>query len=50
MSIIVLTKWGNFVGIRIPDEGWLEAFNRVAEAKHDKMLVENLENDFVKNE
>lgn len=83
MSIIMLSKWGNSAGIRIPahdlktsgvsigdqveltinpqggftltpiknpQEGWLEAFNAIADADEDMMLISDLETDFDKDE
>lgn len=83
MSVAILTKWGNSMGLRIPaselkaahvqvgqrfniqvkedggfiltplknlQDGWLEAFNTIADTKQNEMLVKNVENDFDKDE
>ncbi len=82
MSTVILTKWGNSVGIRIPaailkeahlspgeqlkiminkkggvtlvpisnpQEGWLEAFNGIADIENEKFLI-NVTNDFDEDE
>lgn len=74
MSTVILTKWGNSIGIRIPaaiikeahltpgeemeitinkqggvsllpiknqQEGWMEAFNAIADAKEDDLLIDS---------
>lgn len=36
--------------IKNPQEDWLEAFNAIADAKKDKKLIEDFDNDFDKDE
>jgi len=38
------------IPIKNPQEGWLEAFNAAADADHDQLLIQNIENDFDKDE
>lgn len=36
--------------IKNPQKGWLEAFNAIADANQDLMLINDVENDFDKDE
>jgi len=38
------------IPLKNPQEGWLEAFNAMADAGEDKMLIEDLPNEFDKDE
>lgn len=49
---ITANKKGGFslVPVQDPQSGWLEAFNAAADAEEDTMLIEDLDNDFDKDE